>query len=61
MTRTNTRMNKQKKRLSERIVDSAEEEQLEDFQTAEAEEGFGFKEDEIELLSALRHKKKSDS
>ena len=54
-------MNKQKKRLSERIVDSAEEEQLEDFQTAEAEEGFGFKEDEIELLSALRHKKKSDS
>ena len=51
-------MKKPKKRLSERIVDSVEEEQLEDFESAEQEEGFGFKEDEIELLSALRHKKK---
>jgi len=53
-------MKKQNKKLSERIVDNVQEEQLEDFKSAEAEEGFGFKEDEIELLSALRHKKKNE-
>ena len=50
---------KKQKKLSERMVENVEEEQEEDFQSAEAEESFGFKEDEIELLSALRHKKKS--
>ena len=42
------------------MVDNIEEEQSEDFESTEQEEVFGFKEDEIELLSALRHKKKSE-
>lgn len=51
-------MKKQKKKLSERIVDNVEEEQFEDSQTAE--DDFDFKNDEVELLSALRQRKKTE-
>ncbi len=49
-------MKKEKKKLSERIVDRIEEDYSEDLQ--ESEEDFGFKNDETELLSALKNRKR---